>query len=208
MKLQEIKSYVAHWLQKLESLPDNRKRAELAKLRRGIGKEPGEQPELWGILLQDMPESFLGKNGPSREEWAIYLTITLYALHRQSQPGSVNLPGNTLGKAVRELAEKNAAAGQDWRESSILRRFNALATADSMPEVSHHLRGMIQLMRSAKGGTVLLDYPQLAVDLYELQLELEGQQLAEQLPHVRLRWGQDLYRMKCLEEPETEKKEN
>ena len=65
----------------------------------------------------------------------------------------------------------------------MLRRFNALATADSMPEVSHHLRGMIQLLR--REG-IPLDYPQLAEDLYQYQF-VDG------APNVRLRWGRDLY---------------
>lgn len=206
MKSQEIRKYISHWLERIESLPDNRKGAELAKLRRGVGKEPGDLPELWGSFLQDMPEAFLaGVKEPTYAEWAVYLTITLYALHQQGQDSSVNREGNTLGRAVHELAEKKTSPGQDWTESSILRRFNALATADSMSEVSYHLRGMIQLMRSEG---VRLDYPQLAVDLYELQWELNGEQIVERRPHVRLRWGQDLYRMKQTEEPEAEKKEN
>lgn len=53
----------------------------------------------------------------------------------------MNEKGCTLGRAVRLLAQNFAAAAQDWTESSVLRRFNALATADSMPEVSHYLRG-------------------------------------------------------------------
>lgn len=208
MKSQEIREYVTRWLQNIEAMPENRRRAELARVRRGIGKEPGELPELWGSFLREMDESFFGEDSPSKEEWAVYLTITLYAMHQQSQKDSVNCKGNTLGRAVRTLAESTVSAGQDWAESSVLRRFNALATADSMPEISHYLRGMIQMMRSAKNGCIPLDYPQLAVDLYELQIELDGQRPAEELPHVRLRWGQDLYRGKSSEEAEAEKKEN
>ena len=103
----------------------------------------------WGALLADMPEQLQGSNGPSKAEWAVYTALTLFALHQQGEAGvSMNQPGRTLGGAVRQLAEKTAA-GQDWTESSVLRRFNALATADSMPEVSHHLRGMIQFVDGA-----------------------------------------------------------
>ena len=31
-------------------------RAMLAKLRRGIGKQPGELPELFEVLLEEMPD--------------------------------------------------------------------------------------------------------------------------------------------------------
>ena len=162
----------------------------------GIGHAPGELPDLWGGLLQGMPASFYGTNGPSHEEWAVYLALTLYALHQQSNDTvCVSQLGCTLGRAVRRLAEQTVASGQDWTESSVLRRFNALATADSMPEVSHHLRGMIQLLR--REG-IPLDYPQLAEDLYQYQF-VDG------APNVRLRWGRDLYASPTEKTKENEK---
>ena len=141
-----------------------------------------------------MPESFQGRSAPSAAEWAVYLALTLYAMHQQGNDRPMNCPGNTLGRAVRQLAERNSA-GQDWTEASVLRRFNALATADSMPEVSHHLRGMIQLLRREE---IPLDYPQLAEDLYQYQF-VDG------APNVRLRWGRDLYASPTEKTKENEK---
>ena len=115
-----------------------------------------------------MPESFQGRSAPSAAEWAVYLALTLYAVHQQGNDRPMNCPGNTLGRAVRQLAERNSA-GQDWTEASVLRRFNALATAEEITALSHHLRGMIRLLRAAKDGGIPLDYPQLAADLYDLQ---------------------------------------
>ena len=169
----------------------SQRRAELAKLRRGIGHAPGELPELWGSFLLEMPESFQGCSAPSAAEWAVYLALTLYAMHQQGNDRPMNCPGNTLGRAVRQLAERNSA-GQDWTEASVLRRFNALATAEEITEISHHLRGMIQLLSAAKDGGIPLDYPQLAADLYELQCA--DPRYAQTPANVRLRWGQDLYR--------------
>ena len=51
MKTQDVKMYAAQQLHRLQALPDNQRRAELAKLRRGIGHAPGELPELWGSFL-------------------------------------------------------------------------------------------------------------------------------------------------------------
>ena len=154
MKTNEVKACVTQQLRRLQVLPEPQRRAELAELRRGVGRQPGDLPALWGALLADMPEQLQGSNGPSKAEWAVYTALTLFALHQQGEAGvSMNQPGRTLGGAVRQLAEKTAA-GQDWTESSVLRRFNALATADSMPEVSHHLRGMIQLLRREVGDKI------------------------------------------------------
>ena len=67
---------------------------------------------------------------------------------------------------------------------AVQRRFNAFATAKEMPECLHHLRGLVQLLRSKGIG---LDYVELAGDLYEFQTP-------EGAAKVRLRWGQDFYR--------------
>ena len=150
MKTQDVKMYAAQQLHRLQALPDNQRRAELAKLRRGIGHAPGELPELWGSFLLEMPESFQSRSAPSAAEWAVYLALTLYAVHQQGNDRPMNRPGNTLGRAVRQLAERNSA-GQDWTEASVLRRFNALATAEEITEISHHLRGHDPAAERGKG---------------------------------------------------------
>ena len=198
-----IHDYVAGQLSGLWSLPKPQRRARLAELRRGVGHQPGDLPALWGSFLQELPKELWGRETaagecrePSEAEWAVYLALTLYALHQQGEENiSMNEKGCTLGRAVRLLAQNSAAAAQDWTESSVLRRFNALATADSMPEVSHHLRGMIQLLR--REG-IPLDYPQLAEDLYQYQF-VDG------APNVRLRWGRDLYASPTEKTKENEK---
>ena len=44
MKTQDVKLYAAQRLHWLWTLPDNQRRAELAKLRRGVGHAPGDLP--------------------------------------------------------------------------------------------------------------------------------------------------------------------
>lgn len=75
MKTQDVRMYTAQRLHWLWALPDNQRRAELAKLRRGVGRKPGDLPELWGSFLREMPESFQGRSGPSHAEWAVYLAL-------------------------------------------------------------------------------------------------------------------------------------
>lgn len=179
-----IRTYVARRLNWLQGLPEHPQKAALANLRRGVGHAPGDLPELWGNFLQDLPPELESESGaPTRGEWAIYLALTLYALHQQGHalPGeSMHQENARLGSAVRRLVKPD----EKPEESSVLRRFNALATAADMPERAQHLRGIVQMLR-AEG--IPLDYVQLAAELFELQFP-DGAQ------RVRLRWGQDYYR--------------
>ena len=156
-------------------------KAALAELRRGVGKEPGEDPVLWGAFLLDLPEELYGKDGkPSREEWAIYIALTLYALHQQGKDptaDSVSAEGEDLGKAVAGLAQDKEDRDR------ILRRFSSMVTAADMSGLSHHLRGLVQLMK-AKG--IRLDYPALAEDIYWWQVP-------SQKNRIKLKWGQGFY---------------
>ena len=71
-------------------------------------------------------------------------------------------------------------------EGGVYRRFCALVTAGGMEEISHHLRGLIQLLRDK---SLPLDYPQLARDLYRLQFP-------QSAPGVKLQWGQEYFKIK------------
>ena len=77
MKTQDVRTYTEQRLRWLQNLPDNQRRAELAKLRRGVGHRPGELPELWGSFLLGMPEGFQGNNGPTAAEWAVCPKISI-----------------------------------------------------------------------------------------------------------------------------------
>jgi len=167
-------------------------RAMLAKLRRGIGKQPGELPELFEILLGDMPEELYGKGDePSYPVWAIYTALTLFALHQQGKDRTMSAggkiegknTGNSLGAAVGYLVQQDKE-----REPAIKRRFDAVSTANEFTEFAHHARGLIQLLRA---GDIALDYPRFAVDLYWYQFD-------DIRNRIRLRWGEDYYRIAQL----------
>jgi len=158
-------------------------RAKLAKLRRGIGKPPGSMPELWGATLDGLPELLLGRGDrPTPGEWAVHTALTLYALHQQGKDLNkqcMSREGASLGAAVRRLIK-----GED-DESRIKRRFDAAATADSLEEFCHHLRGLVQLLKAEE---IPLDYPALTTDLYWFQFP-------DVRDSVRLRWGRGFYRL-------------
>lgn len=163
-------------------------KAMLAKLRRGVGKNPADLPELWAITLDELPEELLSSTGlPTQGEWATHTALTLYALHQQGKDTKVNnmhINDISLGRAIRRLIR------DENDEVRVKRRFNALITSDQLTEVSQHLRGLIQLM---KGQDIAMDYGMLTEDLFWYQFD-------NTKDSVRLKWGQDFYRFNSKQE--------
>ena len=163
-----------------ENMKNSGGRAMLARLRRGAGKAPGELPELWGSFLNSIPEELLSKSGePTEAQWAIYLALTMFALHQQGSGEKMHAEGISLGRAAARLMNDPS----DEERERVLRRFGPVVTAKDMPELSHHLRCLVELLRS-KG--IKLDYVMLAKDIYDFRFD-EGRR------KTRLRWGQDFY---------------
>lgn len=136
-------------------------RAALANLRRGIGKKPGEMPELWDVFFNKMsPELFSKSNEPSMAEWAIYISMTMFALHQQGSTEAVHCEGRSLGSAAADLMEEKT----DENRERIMRRFGPVVTAKDMPELSHHIRGLVPLttlrfgVRANKEDVLLKDF--------------------------------------------------
>ena len=175
-------------------------KAILANLRRGAGKAPGEAPEILGFLLTEMPEDFLSKGtSATREEWACYIALTLYALHQQGND-PVIAPMNTdkycsIGAALSALA---AAYDDRNAKSRLAVKLQALSSSKDMSELAYHLRSDIKLLKT-KG--IPLNYPQLAEELYDYQF-------AERRSGIFLRWAQDFYRTTSNSAKTTKEKDN
>lgn len=185
-KKKELEEYVTKKVNQIAVQSETSEgKALLANLRHGIGHVPGEKPEIFGILLMDMPEIFYSDNGkPTEGEWASYIALTLYALHQQGfntklQPMFTN-EKISIGKALAKLAfiENDVNA-----KERMLQRLKELATSKDMNELSYHLRSVIQLL---KREAIELNYSLLAKDLYEFQYP-------DAKAKVCLRWGQDFY---------------
>ena len=170
-----------NWL--LSQTSEGVSKATLAQLRRGVGHPPGEIPELWGILLRDLPEDMQGRGTQvSRQELALYTALTLFAVHQQgwdprTQP--MHRPEVPLGGAVARLIPPGDEDAQERME----RRFTRAATSTDLAEFAQHLRGLVQLL-SAAGQP--LDWARLAGQLYDYQNP-------DRVAAVRLRWGEDFY---------------
>lgn len=163
-------------------------RALLAQLRRSVSKRPGEVPETWDFEYAYLPDSLSGKadEPPTPGEWAAHLALSLYAVHQQSQTLPMHRTCDWsehklfgLGHAVRRMAAQTN--GEQLEQGQMPRRFAALVTADSIEEVAHYLRQIVQQLRSA---SLPLDYGRLAGQLYDYQKR-------PQRNRVRLEWGRE-----------------
>ena len=140
-------SYVKWQITRLcESQNESSVRAELAKLRRGIGKSPGSMPELWDMTLAQLPEALSGKGHLTRR-MGCGGTLTLYALHQQ---------GKTL---KRNVCTKTVCFGQPQVLLTamimirIKRRFDAAATWTALMNSSTTCAASVQPKSKTK-----LDY--------------------------------------------------
>jgi len=163
--------------------------AALARLRRGVGRPPGEDIELFGLAFEN-PQSEEGEAGSlfdelslrgdevTREEAAAFSAITLFAMHQQSRrDASMHRRGYSFGRSARLLGR------QSGNRDAVRRRFVALGTATTWDETVHHARGLIQQLRQYK---IPLDYGQFTKDLFDLR--------GERAERVRMSWGRDFYR--------------
>ncbi len=188
----KILGFMRRKLEWLESLPENACRAELAELRRGIGHAPGDIPTLWGTFLTDLPEEFYRNDGEASEaEWAVYIALTMFALHQQGHDFKsdwMHADKIPFGRAVRKLAPVADDTNDDLKR--IRNRFNKIATASDMRELASHLRGMVNLLSS---NDIKFDYADLAYDLYRYNF-------SESRSKVRLKWGQHFCHVEKTEE--------
>lgn len=152
--------------------------AALARLRRGVGKQPGEVLELLEYTVSE--ELWPGPDDePGPEEQAVHVAMTLFAVHQQSRGERMHRRGRGLGVALRSLH----TGDQRTLPDPLLRRFRMLGTADSFPELTHHLRGAVQLLRV---GGEPLDYGLLADQLATWQRHGRS--------GVQLTWGRQFHR--------------
>ena len=160
---------------RLDDNKSRRARGELAALRRGVSRSPGELPEIWELTRVEVPDG--AGDAPTWEEIAVHTAMTLYAVHQQSRTEPMFRPGIGLGSAAHDLV------GRDEENPSARARFNALVTSTTVAELRHHLRGFVSLLR-ARG--IALDHAMLADDVLRFQQPGGAKQ-------VRLTWARQYY---------------
>ena len=155
---------------------ESRARGELAALRKGASRSPGELPEIWELTRVEVPDG--AGDAPTWEEIAVHTAMTLYAVHQQSRTEHMFSPGVGLGCAARRLI-----GSPDEENPSARARFNALVTSTTVAELRHHLRGFVSLLR-ARGFA--LDHAMLADDVLRFQQPGGARS-------VRLNWARQYY---------------
>lgn len=192
---EEMKRFVSGKIRFLQAQANTGEgKALLANLRRGVGREPGEMPQNFGMLLLDMPEAFMSRSGKiTEQEWACYTALTLYALHQQGfevQSKSMHTDEkDSVGRALYRLAEKQEDSNGEKRS---LQKLQTLVTSIDRKEMAYHLKGLVQILKREE---IPLNYVLLSADLLEFQ-KPDGKNC------VALRWGQDFYRKRNKEKEE------
>ena len=163
---------------------ESRARGELAALRKGASRSPGELPEIWELTRVEVPDG--AGDAPTWEEIAVHTAMTLYAVHQQSRTESMFSPGVGLGRAARRLI-----GPPDEENPSARARFNALVTSTTVAELRHHLRGFVSLLR-ARG--IALDHAMLADDVLRFQQPGGARS-------VRLNWARQYHFLPAESQP-------
>lgn len=163
---------------------ESRARGELAALRKGASRSPGELPEIWELTRVEVPDG--AGDAPTWEEIAVHTAMTLYAVHQQSRTEPMFHPGVGLGRAARRLI-----GSPDEENPSARARFNAMVTSTTVAELRHHLRGFVSLLR-ARG--IALDHAMLADDVLRFQQPGGARS-------VRLNWARQYHSLPAESQP-------
>ena len=151
-------------------------RGSLAELRKAVDESPGENPRVWAMVLESLPEFAHGKaDAASRAEWAAFTALTLYAVHQRgnSKPMHATQPFATaVGRLVRDGS------------ASLKGRYDAVLTATTFTAQRHHLRSLVGLLSS---HAIPFDYGRFAFDLLRLRDPARR-------GDVQRAWGRAFYR--------------
>lgn len=120
--------------------------------RHNVDKVQGENPELFGRIIQNLPEDLRG-NGFA--EQTVYTALTLAAF-------AGNNGEATLGEAISRIEHNE----------NLIKRFRSAETAKDISELRYKLRRVLKII-SSKGQTV--NYTILAAELYNWQYSKAAQ---------------------------------
>lgn len=146
-----------------------------AECRKTIS-EPGTHQKAFAWMSRQ--QISLPTTAPTPEDWALYLAVSIFAAHSQSNLHPAHVRGVAFGTALKELASVNDIG-------PVERRTHAALSVNNPKRLAVHLRGLIAMMRDAGIG---FDYVRFA---YDLQTLIDP---ARRSSDVSRAWGRDLNR--------------
>ena len=133
------------FIEYLLSLSEGEKRGALASLRRGMGKVPGQAPEMFRYVLPWLPE-----NASREQERAYFLLASLLAYHpKNCTEGNM---GNHLGRC----------RDPQGNDDALERRFSILLAAHP-EDLPYYLRQAVSFLKSK--DEIPINWSQLLKDL-------------------------------------------
>lgn len=156
--------------------------ATLAKLRALDPLAPAEDPALYQVLFDGLPDAFTwARDEPARGELAVATALHLYAVHQQGRSDPMHVPDARFGAQVRRLALLRS--GTATPDEGVVGRFGLLVRTTSPHMRLTHLRALVQQMRGAGLG---LDHARLGADVFNLLYPPAASS-------VHLRWARDFH---------------
>ncbi len=153
--------------------------ADLAALRKGLGRRAGSVPQMWRFY-----RSVTSDGVTSSRLSAEHAALTLFATHQQSQHERMHQQRIGLGRAVRHLRDSGKHSAE-----AVDRRMDQVATAADVEELVGHLRGLVTVLRTIGQP---LDYTWLRSDIERWH---DPQAQAD----IRARWGSGYFRWSSAE---------
>ena len=168
------------------NLDTSSNKAILANLRNSISKPYSQSIDVFSVLYEYIPESFISSNKDlSFEEKAILTSLQIFAIHQQGNSQSVLIDTDKDDSKYKNMGFSLKALRIDDNVKSTDRRFNTMITADTFEEFTFHLRQLVNLLKSKTEQKV--NYSKLAQDLYFFQIPTTRE-------NVKLSWAKQYYR--------------
>ena len=175
-KAEKVYAVVARQVARL-AVDTPQTRADLAKLRRAVGKDLADSPEVWEIVMSDTTVDCEVQGEITKEGKAIHTALTLYGVYRQGNSAG-SQRGLSFGRALAALAAQG-----ELSYNSIRKRYNSLITSKDITRLAYFARSFIRAL--SKAG-IKLDFAQFAKDLYNYQFSTGNKA-------VRIRWSSEFY---------------
>ncbi|EOS60746.1 hypothetical protein C815_00997 [Firmicutes bacterium M10-2] len=186
---QLLKHYVDFQINTWKTTKDlGKTKAELAQLRKDVGKSFEGAQGSWPIILNSMPDKFFNSSEyikPAKKEViASYYAFTLFAFHYQGWNITETLEEQIpkFGQALYLLTQ-----GDDEEEIRIMRRIKMLISQKNAKGIYEKIRPIIQLLKSEH---IELDYGNLACDFYFCMQDNE-------IDKISYKWMKDYYSEKA-----------